>query len=83
LAEKRIVRLEECRTVNDFKLLQISWALDLGFNTSYRLLLERGYIPRLSASLLGDRGEVDRSVLEIMMEVERRAKAHGESAATG
>jgi hypothetical protein len=83
LAQKRIVRLEECRSVNDFKLLQISWALDLNFSTSYRLLLERGYIPRLEASLLGGRDEVDRSVLEIMMEVERRAKSHGEPDALG
>jgi len=74
LAEKRIVRLEECRSVNDYKLLQISWALDLSFCTSYRLLLERGYIPRLAASLLGGRNEVERCLLEIMMEVERRAK---------
>lgn len=79
LVEKRIVPLEHCRSVNDFKLLQMSWALDLSFGTSYRLLLERGYIPRLAASLLGDRGEVDHSVLEIMMEVEQRAKGFGET----
>jgi hypothetical protein len=81
LAGKRTVRLEECRSVNDFKLLQISWALDLGFCTSYRLLLEHGYIPRLAATLLGDRDDVERAVLEIMMEVERRARNHVETTA--
>jgi hypothetical protein len=79
LADKRVVRLEECRSLNDFKLLQISWALDLGFCSSYRLLLERGYIPRLAATILGDRDEVERTVLEIMMEVERRAKCPGDT----
>ena len=47
LLERHVVKLEQCRVLNDFKLLQISWALDLSFAASYRLLLERDYIPRL------------------------------------
>jgi hypothetical protein len=46
-----IVRLESVTCVNDFKLLQISWVYDLNFATSRRILLERGYIPALAASL--------------------------------
>ncbi|HEX9079456.1 MAG TPA: hypothetical protein VF795_07695, partial [Desulfuromonadaceae bacterium] len=78
LAEKRVVRLEQCRVLNDFKLLQISWALDLSFASSYRLLLERGYIPRLAATLCGTRDEVELALLEIMTEAERRARHPGE-----
>jgi len=77
LAEKRVVRLDECRVVNDIKLMLISWALELGFASSYRLLLERGYIPRLAATLHGPRDDVDLLLLEIMSEVERRALNHG------
>jgi hypothetical protein len=77
LAEMRVVRLDECRSVNDIKLMLISWALELGFVSSYRLLLERGYIPRLAASLHGRQDEVDLMLLEIMAEVERRAVNHG------
>jgi len=51
LAEGRIVKLEEARVLNDFKLLQISWAYDLNFTTSYRLLLEKGYLDLLAATL--------------------------------
>lgn len=81
LARQQVVHLEDCRTLNDFKLLQISWALDLSFASSYRLLLERGYIPRLAMTLHGKRDEVDLSLLEIMAEAERRARHSGETTA--
>ncbi len=73
LLGKQVVRLEHCRVVNDFKLLQISWALDLGFATSYRLLLERDYIHGLAKTFLGKRDDVERAVAEIMEEVKHRA----------
>lgn len=73
LLEKQVVRLEQCRVLNDFKLLQISWALDLGFATSYRLLLERNCIPNLAKTLLGQNKDVDHAVAEIMEEVKQRA----------
>jgi hypothetical protein len=51
LATGRIVRLDQARVLNDFKLLQISWAYDLNYATTRRLLLERGYLPKLAATL--------------------------------
>lgn len=74
LREQRVVRLDECRLVNDFKLLQISWALDLGFPASYRLLLERDYISRLAETLTG-RVDVAEAIEGIRSEVIRRASA--------
>lgn len=73
LVEQRVVRLDECRVVNDFKLLQISWALDLGFPSSYRLLLERDYISRLAATLQGQ-VDVAAAIQGIRTEVTRRAR---------
>ena len=49
-----IVRLEDCRKLNDFRLLQISWVYDLNFRTTYRLLRERGYIRELASALPDD-----------------------------
>lgn len=46
-----IVRLDTISCVNDFILLQISWVYDLTSATARRILLERGYIPTLAASL--------------------------------
>ncbi|ACD96759.1 HD domain-containing protein [Trichlorobacter lovleyi] len=51
LAAGEIVRLEQARVLNDFKLLQISWVYDLNFTTTRRLLLERDYLRRLAATL--------------------------------
>lgn len=82
LLEQRVVRLDECRVVNDFKLLQISWALDLGFPTSYRLLLERSYIPRLAATLNGQ-VDVAEAIEGIRAEVVRRAGKTTDSRSLG
>ena len=46
-----IVRLDTISCFNDFKLLQISWVYDLTYDTSRRILRERGYIPTLAATL--------------------------------
>lgn len=39
------------RTLNDFRLVQLSWVNDLNFRTTSRLLLERDYIRRIAAHL--------------------------------
>lgn len=51
LAAGQIVRLDQARVLNDFKLLQISWVYDLQFATTKQLLRERGYLPQLAATL--------------------------------
>jgi len=52
-----VIQLDSVRTLNDFKLLQVSWVYDLNFRSSRRLLLERGHIPAL-ASYLPDREDI-------------------------
>jgi len=47
----RIVRLDDCKILNDFRVLQISWVYDLNFRTTCRLLKERNYIQELSQGL--------------------------------
>jgi HD superfamily phosphohydrolase YqeK len=51
LAGQRIVRLADVKTVNDYKLLMLSWVYDLNFMTSFRLVAERGVIDRITAQL--------------------------------
>jgi hypothetical protein len=48
---EKIVSLSRIRTLNDFKLLQLSWIFDLNFQPSFRLLNERNYIDRIVAKL--------------------------------
>lgn len=72
---QRIVRLDQCRVLNDFKLLQMSWALDLGFASSYRLLLERNYITRLAGTLNGNI-DIEAAIESIQQKVVQRANRH-------
>lgn len=48
---KHTASMSHLRTVNDFKLMQLSWITDLNFPASFRLLLERKYIDRLISLL--------------------------------
>ncbi len=45
------VRLSCARTLNDFKLVQLSWVFDLAYPSSFRLLRERGSIDGIAAAL--------------------------------
>ena len=51
LAAGRVIRLEDIRVLNDFKLLQISWVHDLNFRSAYSLLRQRGHIPALAGTI--------------------------------
>lgn len=51
LYKKTLVSLSGLKTLNDFKLMQLSWAYDLNCRHSFRLMAERGYIRKIAASL--------------------------------
>ncbi len=46
-----MVRLDMLRTLNDFKLLQLSWVFDLNFPASYRIAAERDLVGQLALTL--------------------------------
>jgi len=48
---RQIISLSKLKTLNDFKLLQLSWVFDLNFITSFMLLIERDYINLIAATL--------------------------------
>ncbi len=48
---KEIVSLLNVKTLNDFKLLQLSWIFDLNFMPSFQLLHERDYMQRIISHL--------------------------------
>lgn len=51
LYEKKLATLSDLTTLNDFKLMQLSWIYDLNFRHSFRLLAERAYIRKITATL--------------------------------
>jgi len=54
IERKEMVHLSKLKSLNDFKLLQLSWVFDLNFPASFRLALDRGYIDGLSKTLPED-----------------------------
>ncbi|MFZ5907323.1 MAG: HD domain-containing protein [Nitrospirota bacterium] len=64
--DKQIIRLADLKTLNDFKLLQLSWIFDLNFRPSFQLLKERDYINRITAHL--PQTEEIRNILAFLLE---------------
>ncbi|MGD2030731.1 MAG: HD domain-containing protein [Desulfobacterales bacterium] len=51
IREGRIALMKDLKTLNDFKLLQISWVFDLNFAPSFRAVKTREYIEQIEATL--------------------------------
>jgi hypothetical protein len=51
IRNREIISLSRLKTLNDFKLLQLSWIFDLNFAASFMMLVERDYINRIAATL--------------------------------
>jgi HD superfamily phosphohydrolase YqeK len=47
----KMVQLSTLETLNDFKLLQLSWVYDINFLSTLRLIRERGVVEQLAATL--------------------------------
>ena len=50
----QMVRLTMLKSLHDFKLLQLSWVYDINFESTLRLIKERGILERLAATLPAD-----------------------------
>ena len=61
LLRGEMVDLATLRTLNDFKLLQLSWVFDLNFPRSRELVRELGYVERL-AETIPRSADVDRAI---------------------
>jgi len=55
LNKHRIVRMQDVRTLNDFKLLQISWVFDLNFALSFELVKSSNYLGQIEETLPGSK----------------------------
>lgn len=51
LMQGKVVMLSMISTLNDLKLLQLSWVYDLNFRTSFALLAKRGLLERIAGAL--------------------------------
>lgn len=51
ISKGKMVRLSSVRTLNDFKVMQLSWVYDVNFPTSLKLLVEHGCLTELASTL--------------------------------
>jgi len=51
LRTPRLVQAEDMRTLNDFKLMQVSWVYDLNFKATFQMVLRRRFLEKLQAAL--------------------------------
>ncbi|MBF0319594.1 MAG: HD domain-containing protein [Nitrospirae bacterium] len=49
--DKRMGNLNDVRTLNDYKILLLTWIFDINYTKSFGLIIERDYIGRISAYL--------------------------------
>jgi HD superfamily phosphohydrolase YqeK len=72
LYKKTSATLSDLKTLNDFKLMQLSWAYSLNFRHSFRLMSERNFIERIS-SLLPQTEEITGAIAVLKEFVDERA----------
>ena len=51
ILDRQLANVNDVRTLNDFKLLQLSWIFDLNFPRTYHLFKKRRYLEKISAAL--------------------------------
>ena len=73
LYNKQKVSYSSLRTLNDFKLMNLSWTYTLHYKASYRLLLEQGYLDRIIEHLPAAE-EITGVVLSLQKSLEEKLK---------
>ena len=74
LEQHHMADLKDMTSLNDFKLLQISWVYDLNLGPTFRAVLERQYIHRIAAHL-PQTDEIQQVLSSVNAYIEKRASA--------
>jgi hypothetical protein len=73
IVNRRMARFSHMKTLNDFKLLQLSWVFDLNFPETFVLARQRGDLAVI-AGTLPDAYDLNRAVGVVMGELEEKGK---------
>ena len=74
IIEKRVAKFQDMKSLNDFKLLQLSWVFDLHFSETLRQAKKRGDLFAIARSLPDD--PILRHAITVVSE--RLKEAHGQ-----
>ncbi|MBF0328053.1 MAG: HD domain-containing protein [Nitrospirae bacterium] len=51
ILNRQLAKLADLKTLNDFKLLQLTWVFDLNFKPSFKMFVEGGYLEKIVSTL--------------------------------
>lgn len=51
IRKQEVIDMKNLKTLNDFKLLQISWVFDINFKPSFKIIKKNGYLTMIANSL--------------------------------
>ncbi len=51
LLEGKMISIQQLRSLNDFKLLQMGWVYDINFQPTFQMIYERGYLKKIRETL--------------------------------
>jgi hypothetical protein len=77
ILNRRMARFSHMKTLNDFKLLQLSWVFDLNFPETFVLARQRGDLSVI-AGTLPDAPDLNRAVGVVMEELEVKGRRGNE-----
>jgi hypothetical protein len=72
ILSERMAKIDDMRSLNDFKLLQLGWIFDLNFPATVRLAKQNGDLAAIARSLPRS-PEIDRAVAIVMRRLSRPA----------
>ncbi|MDI9571515.1 MAG: HD domain-containing protein [Pseudomonadota bacterium] len=72
LLAREMVRMEQLRCLNDFKLLQMAWVYDLNFQPTFQLVYRRKYLESIRDTLPPSE-RIDRIYVELMSYLKEKA----------
>ena len=73
IMQKRLARFSEMKSINDFKLLQLSWVFDLNFSETFTQAQKRTDLAVI-AGTLPDAPELNRAVSVVMDRLEEKGR---------
>lgn len=76
LMNGKIVQMTDLKTLQDFKLLQISWIFDVNFSKTFQIVRERKYLEAIRAALPRDSLCITKAYERAHAHMEQKLSAH-------
>ena len=68
-----MIRMQQLRSLNDFKLLQLAWVYDINFAPTLQTIDHRGYLAKIRGALPPS-DAIDRAYAGLMDYLRKRSK---------